>query len=83
MSIKQNSKPSGVASSYDASIEEINDGDDDENDGEDIRQQQQSEHPLSPFTYENDFMHCTQDEDHNSKRAYPSVGIVEKSYKER
>lgn len=40
MSIKQSSKPSVVVSSYDASIEEINDGDDDENDGEDIRQQQ-------------------------------------------
>ena len=62
-SIEQSSRPSSACTSafgYDASRGEgTNDRDDDENDGGDIRQQQQSEHLLSPFICENDFTHCT------------------------
>ena len=35
------------------------------------------------FTCEDDFTHCTQDEDHDSRRASPSVGAIGKPYRGR
>lgn len=62
-----------------------NDGGDDnvENDGENVERQQQSEHPLIPFTCVDDFMHWTQDEDHDSKRVDLGIGAIGKPYRGR
>ncbi|KAL6347006.1 hypothetical protein AAG906_012257 [Vitis piasezkii] len=38
---------------------------------------------MSQFTCENDFTHCTQDEDHGSRRAGPGIGAIGKPYKGR
>ena len=35
------------------------------------------------FTYENDFTHCTQDEDHSSRKAGPGIRVIGKSYRGR
>ena len=38
---------------------------------------------MSSFTSEDDFIHATQDEDHEFKRADPGIGAIGKPYKER
>ena len=38
---------------------------------------------MSQFTCENDFTHCTQDEDHGSRRANPGIGVIGKPHKGR
>ena len=40
-------------------------------------------YPISQFTCENDFMHYTQNEDHDSRRAGQSIGTIKKSYRGR
>ena len=86
MSVEHSSRPSVTgtfASGYDGSRGEgTNDGSDPGNDEEDVRQQQQSGQPLA-FTCEDDFTHCTQDEDHGSRRAGPGVGAIGKPYRGR
>ena len=70
--------------SYDGSRGEgTNDGSDTGNDGGDIADPQQNQYPLSPFTGEDDFTHATQDEDHESRRAGPSIGAIGKPYRGR
>ncbi|RVW97523.1 hypothetical protein CK203_058479 [Vitis vinifera] len=85
-SVEHSSRPSATgtsASGYDGSRGEgTNDGSDPGNDEEDVRQQQQSGQPLA-FTCEDDFTHCTQDEDHGSRRAGPGVGAIGKPYRGR
>ena len=71
------SRPSAAgtsASGYDGS----RGGTDDESDhaGGDIGERQQSQYLMSQFTCENDFTHCTQDEDHDSRRAGPGIGAI-------
>ena len=88
MSVEHSSRPSTVgtfASDYDGSRREgTNNGSDLGNDGGDIRQQQQSGQPLTPFTCENDFTYyCTQDEDHDSRRAGLGVEAIKKPYRGR
>ena len=76
------SRPSAAgtsASGYDGSRGGTNDGSD--HAGGDIREHQQSQYPMSQFTYENDFTYCTQDEDHGSRRAGPGIGAIGKPYK--
>ncbi|RVW12837.1 hypothetical protein CK203_110831 [Vitis vinifera] len=85
-SVEHSSRPSVVrtsASNYDGSRGEgTNDGNDPKNDEGDVRQQQQSGQPWT-FTCEDDFTHCTQDEDHDSRRAGPSVEAIGKPYRGR
>ncbi|RVW22823.1 hypothetical protein CK203_103197 [Vitis vinifera] len=85
-SVEHSSRPSATgtsASGYDGSRREgTNDGSDPGNDEGDVRQQQQSGQPLA-FTCEDDFTHCTQDEDHGSRRAGPGVGAIGKPYRGR
>ncbi|RVW52185.1 hypothetical protein CK203_077864 [Vitis vinifera] len=85
-SVEHSSRPSATgtsASGYDGSRGEgTNDGSDPGNDEGDVRQQQQSGQPLA-FTCEDDFTHCTQDEDHGSRRAGPGVGAIGKPYRGR
>nr|CAN75768.1 hypothetical protein VITISV_032563 [Vitis vinifera] len=66
-------------------FEEVHSRIDDEGDnaGGDVGQQQQSQYPMSPFTYEDDFTHCTQDEDHDSRKVGPSIGAIGNSYRGR
>ena len=37
---------------------------------------------MSQFTCENDFTHCTQDEDHAFRRVGPGIGAIGKHTKE-
>ncbi|RVW94403.1 hypothetical protein CK203_035625 [Vitis vinifera] len=69
------------ASGYDGSRGGTDDGGD--NAGGDIDECQHSQYPISQFTCENDFTHCTQDEDHGSRRAGPSIGAIGKPYRGR
>ncbi|RVW86129.1 hypothetical protein CK203_038010 [Vitis vinifera] len=83
-SIGQSSRPSAAgtsASGYDGSRGGTDDGSD--HVGGDIGERQQSQYPMSQFTCENDFTHCTQDEDHGSRRAGPGIGAIGKPYKGR
>ena len=48
-----------------------------------IGESQQSQYPMSQFTRENDFMHCTQDENHGSKRVGLGIRAIGKPYRER
>ena len=84
-STKHSSRPSFASTStkgYEGSREEGTDDDSDiGNDGGDIADRQISEYPLSPFTGEDDFTHATQDEDHGSRRAGPSIGAIGKPYR--
>ncbi|KAL6314370.1 hypothetical protein AAG906_021205 [Vitis piasezkii] len=57
----------GYFARYDGSKGGTNDGSD--NARGDIGERQQSQYPMSQFTSENDFKHCTQDEDHGFRRA--------------
>lgn len=74
---------------YDASREEGTNNGDDENDDNsrndegDIGQQQQSEHILSLFTWEDDFTHHIQDEDHNFRKAISRVRTIGKLNRRR
>ena len=63
--------------------EGTNDGSDTGNDGGDIVDRQISQYPLSLFTSEDDFIHATQDEDHGSRRAGPSIGAIGNPYRGR
>ena len=84
MSAGQSSRPSATstsASGYDGSRGGTDDGGD--NAGWDIEEHQQSQYPMSQFTYENDFMHCTQDEDHGSRRVGLGIGAIRKPYRGR
>ena len=36
---------------------------------------------MSPFTCEDDFTHCIQNENHNSRKASLGIGAIRKSYK--
>nr|CAN73152.1 hypothetical protein VITISV_025361 [Vitis vinifera] len=81
-SVGHSSRPSAAgtsSSSYDGS----RDGTDDEGDnrGRDIDERQHSQYPISQFTCENDFTHCTHDEDHGSRRAGPGIGAIGKPYR--
>ena len=38
---------------------------------------------MSQFTCENDFTHCTHDEDHDSRKASPGIGAIGKLYRGR
>ena len=83
-SVDHSSIPSAAgtfASGYDGS----RGGTDDEGDnaGGDINERQHSQYPMSQFTFENDFTHCTQDEDHGFKRAGPGIGVIGKPYRGR
>ena len=69
------------ASGYDGSRGGTDDGSD--NAKGDIGEHQQSQYPMSQFTCENDFTHCTQDEDHGSRRAGPGIRDIEKPYRGR
>ena len=86
-SVEHSSRPSITSTSttgYDGSSgDETNDGSDTVNDSGDIADPQQSQHPLSPFTGEDDFTHATQDEDHRSRRVGPSIGAIGKPYRGR
>ncbi|RVX08337.1 hypothetical protein CK203_017793 [Vitis vinifera] len=78
------SRPSVVGSStfgYDGSRCGIDEGGD--NAGRDIWECQQSQYPMSQFTCENDFTHCTHDEDHDSRKAGPGIGAIGKLYRGR
>ena len=84
ISVSQSSRSSAAstfASSYDGSKGGTDDGGD--NAREDIGERQQSKYPMSQFTYENDFTHYTQDEDHGSRRAGPGIGAIGKPYRGR
>ena len=54
-----------------------------DNAGGDIYERQHSQYPVNQFTCENDFTHCTQDEDHGSRRAGPGIGAIGKPYRGR
>ncbi|KAL6331904.1 hypothetical protein AAG906_020252 [Vitis piasezkii] len=78
------SRPSATgtsASGYDGSRGGTDDGGD--NAGGDIHEHQHSQYPISQFTSENDFTHYTQDENHGSRRAGPSIGAIGKPYRGR
>ncbi|RVX18452.1 hypothetical protein CK203_006547 [Vitis vinifera] len=78
------SRPSAAgtsASGYDGSRGGTDDGGD--NAGGDINERQHSQYPVSQFTCENTFTHCTQDEDHGSRRAGPGIGAIGKPYRGR
>ena len=78
-SASHNSRPSVAgtsAFSYDGSRGGTDDGGD--NAGGDINERQHSQ-----FTCENTFTHCTQDEDHGSRRAGPGIRDIEKPYRGR
>ncbi|KAL6330663.1 hypothetical protein AAG906_003274 [Vitis piasezkii] len=83
-SVGHSSRPSAAGTStsgYDGSRRGTNDGGD--NAKGDIWERQQSQYPISQFTCENDFTHCTQDEDHGSRRANPGIGVIGKPRKGR
>ena len=63
--------------------EGTNDGSDTGNDGGAIENLQQSQYPLSSFTSEDDFTHIIKDEDHDSRRAGPGIGVIGKPYRGR
>ncbi|RVW74430.1 hypothetical protein CK203_058201 [Vitis vinifera] len=69
------------ASGYDGSRGGTDDGGD--NAGGDIYECQHSQYPINQFTYENDFTHCTHDEDHGFRRASPGIGAIGKPYRGR
>ncbi|RVW64943.1 hypothetical protein CK203_041844 [Vitis vinifera] len=78
------SRPSAActsASGYDGSRGGTDDGRD--NGEGDIDERRHSQYPISQFTCENDFTHCTQDEDHGSRRAGPGIGAIGKPYRGR
>ncbi|RVW62896.1 hypothetical protein CK203_059778 [Vitis vinifera] len=78
------SRPSATgtsASGYDGLRGGTDDGGD--NAGGDINEHQHSQYPVSQFTCENTFTHCTQDEDHGSRRAGPGIGAIGKPYRRR
>ncbi|KAJ9697346.1 hypothetical protein PVL29_009243 [Vitis rotundifolia] len=78
------SRPSAAgtsASGYDGSRGGTDDGGD--NAGGDINERQHSQYPVSQFTCENTFTHCTQDEDHGSRRAGSGIGAIGKPYRGR
>nr|CAN65060.1 hypothetical protein VITISV_008904 [Vitis vinifera] len=68
-------------SGYDGSRGGTDDGGD--NGGGDIDERRHSQYPISQFTCENDFTHCTHDEDHGSRRAGPGIGAIGKPYRGR
>ena len=81
-SVGHSSRPSAAgtsASGYDGSRGGTDDGGD--NAGGDINERQHSQYPVSQFTCENTFTHCTQDENHGSRRAGPGIGAIGKPYK--
>ncbi|RVW94894.1 hypothetical protein CK203_034577 [Vitis vinifera] len=83
-SVGHSSRPSTAgtfASGYDGSRGGTDDRGD--NGGEDIDERRQSQYPINQFTCENDFTHCTQDEDHGSRRASPGIGAIGKPYRGR
>ncbi|RVW83982.1 Retrovirus-related Pol polyprotein from transposon TNT 1-94 [Vitis vinifera] len=78
------SRPSAACTStsgYDGSRGGIDDGGD--NGGEDIDERQHSQYPINQFTCENDFTHCTLNDDHDSRRAGPDIKAIEKPYRGR
>ena len=86
-SVKHSSRSSFAGTStigYDGSRGEgTNDGSDNRNDGGDIVDPQQIQHPLSPFTDKDDFTHATQDEDHGSRRVGLGIRAIGKPYRGR
>ncbi|RVW78681.1 hypothetical protein CK203_048452 [Vitis vinifera] len=78
------SRPSAAstsASGYDGSRGGTNDGSD--NGGGDIDERRHSQYPIGQFTCENDFTHCTHDEDHGFRRASPGIGAIGRPYRGR
>ena len=83
-SVGQSSRPSAAGNStsgHDGSRGGTDDGSD--HAGGDIGEHQQSQYPISQFTCENDFTHCTQDEDHGSRRAGLGIEAIGKPYRGR
>ncbi|RVW62088.1 hypothetical protein CK203_058940 [Vitis vinifera] len=83
-SASHSSRPSAAGTStsgYDGSRGGTDDGGD--NGGGDIDERRHSQYPISQFTCENDFTHCTQDEDHGFRRASPGIGAIGRPYKGR
>ena len=83
-SIGQSSRPNVASTSafgYNGSRGGTNDGSNLA--GGDIGEHQQSQYPISQFTCENDFTHCTQDEDHGSRRAGLGIEAIGKPYRGR
>ena len=83
-SIGQSNRPGAIGistSGYDSSRGGTNDGSD--HTGGDIGERQQSQYPMSQFTYENDFTHCRQDENHSSRKAGPGIRAIGKPYRGR
>ncbi|KAL6332423.1 hypothetical protein AAG906_005001 [Vitis piasezkii] len=83
-SIGQSSRPSAAGTSafgYDGSRGGTDDGSD--HTGGDIGEHQQSQYPISQFTCENDFTHCTQDEDLGSRRAGLGIEVIRNPYRGR
>ncbi|RVW64721.1 hypothetical protein CK203_066474 [Vitis vinifera] len=78
------SRPSAAgtsASGYNGSRGGTDDGGD--NGGGDIDERRHSQYLINQFTCENDFTHCTQDEDHGSRRAGPGIGAIGRPYRGR
>ena len=81
-SVGHSGRPSAIgtsASGYDGSRGGTDDGGD--NGGGDIDERRHSQYPINQFTCENDFTHCTQDEDRGSRRVGPSIGAIGKPYR--
>ncbi|KAL6323840.1 hypothetical protein AAG906_005835 [Vitis piasezkii] len=47
----------------------------------DIREHQQCQYPVSPFSYEDDFTYCTRNEYHGSRKVGPSIRAIGKPYR--
>ena len=78
----QISKPSTTgtfAYGYDGSRGGTDDGGD--NVRGDIGEHKQSQYLMSQFTCENDFTHCTHNEDHGSRRVGQGIGAIGKPYR--
>ncbi|RVW24945.1 hypothetical protein CK203_079450 [Vitis vinifera] len=78
----QSSKPNTTgtfAYGYDGSRGGTDDGGD--NVGGDIGEHKQSQYLMSQFTCENDFTHCTHNEDHGSRRVGQGIGAIGKPYR--
>ena len=81
-SVGQSSKPS-TTSTFACGYDGLRGGTDDggDNVGGDIGEHKQSQYLMSQFTCENDFMHCTHNEDHGYRRVGRGIGAIGKPYR--
>lgn len=77
MSVRQSNGASASSFSYDGSRGKRGD---DEGDGENDGQKNRSQRLLSSFANEVDITHCTQDEEHDSRRTDLVNGTLKKPY---